>query len=116
MEVTARARFMRVSPYKVRRYLSLIRDKPANEAVGILQNLNSPTAASVRKILESAMANAENNHDLDAEDLYVARAYADDSATIPRWQARARGRGMRIRKRLAHVTVVLSEMEESEEE
>jgi large subunit ribosomal protein L22 len=107
---------MRVSPYKIRRYLTLIRDKPATQAVGILQNLASPTAAEVRKILESAMANAENNHDLDPDDLYVARAYADDSATMPRWRPRARGRGVRIRKRLAHVTVVLGEMEEGEEE
>ena len=116
MAVTARVRFMAVSPYKVRRYLGLIKDKPVPEAVGILEACSSPTAAQVRKLLLAAAANAESSQDLDAEELYVARAYADEGPTLPRFRARARGRGMRIRKRRAHVTVVLEQLEGGEQE
>jgi large subunit ribosomal protein L22 len=117
MAVRAQAKFMLVSPYKVRRYLSLIKDKPVAEAVGILANCNSPTATLVRKLVESASANAENNEEWDVDDLYVARAYADEGPTLPRSRPRARGRAMRIRKRIAHVTVELEQREgEGEEE
>jgi len=112
MEVTARARHLLVSPTKMRRLLRLIAAKPVAEADGILANNPSPLAATLRKLLASARANAENNHNLNPDEMYVARAFADGATILKRFQARARGRANRIRKRMCHVTLVLAEPEE----
>ena len=105
----AEAKYVRVSPRKVRRYIDLIKGKPYSEAVATLKFMPSPTAAIVRKVLESAGANAEENHNMARDYLYVAEATSDQGPTLKRWRARAMGRGARINKRTSHITIVLSE-------
>ncbi len=109
MNVTARARFVRHSPYKVRRVLDLVRGQHVPEAYSVLDFVNRRAAEPVRKLLDSAVANAEHNFALVAEELSVAEAYADEGPTLRRFRPRARGRATRIRKRTSHVTIVLSD-------
>lgn len=109
MEVRAISKWVRTGPRKVRRFADLIRGKAVEEARAILGVQSSPAALVLRKTLDSAVANAENNHDLDSEDLVVSKAYADGGFDMPRMLPRARGRADRIRKRTCHVTVVLSD-------
>jgi len=109
MEVRASARYLRVSPAKARRAVDLIRHRDFEEAVAALDHLAGPTSGMVKKVLASAGANAQHNHDLDGSNLYVARAYVDQGPTLRRTRPRARGRAYLIRKRTCHVTVVLDE-------
>ncbi|MFO7292707.1 MAG: 50S ribosomal protein L22 [Actinomycetes bacterium] len=109
MRVRAHARYIRMSPYKVRQVLGLIRGLPVQEADQLLSFTNRAAAEPVRKVLRSAVANAEHNHALDADELIVAEAYADEGPTLRRWRPRARGRATRIRKRTSHITVVVAE-------
>ncbi len=115
MQVKAQAKYLRRGPRKVRRYAQLIVGKDIDQARAILAVQASPACRELSKVLESAVANAENNLGLDAEDLMVEKAYVDEGLTIPRIKPRARGRADRIRKRTCHVTVVLSDGEESDE-
>jgi large subunit ribosomal protein L22 len=103
-------RHARVSAYKVREVLDLIRGKPVHEAEDILRFSDRDAAFIVGKVLHSAMANAENNDERDPEELYVSACYADEGTTIKRWRPRARGRATRIRKRTCHVTVIVSRL------
>jgi large subunit ribosomal protein L22 len=103
-------RHARVSPYKVREVLDLVRGKPVHEAEDILRFSERDAAFTVGKVLHSAVANAENNDELDPEELYVAACFADEGTTIKRWRPRARGRATRIRKRTSHITVIVSRM------
>ena len=112
MKVRAHARYIRQSPYKVRQVLDLIRGLPVQEADQILSFTARAAAEPVRKVLRSAVANAEHNHALDADELIVAEAYADEGPTLRRWRPRARGRATRIRKRTSHITVVVAERSE----
>ena len=112
MKVTAHNRFIRQSPYKVRRVLDLVRGLPVEEAEHVLRLTNRGPAKTIAKTLQSAVANAEHNHALDAEDLVVAEAYADEGPTLKRWRPRARGRATRINKRTSHITIVVSDMRE----
>ncbi len=112
MEVRSVARFVRAAPRKVRRYAELIRGCSLAEAQGILAVQSSPAAALLGKVLNSAVANAENNLGLDTETLSVKMAFADDGLTLPRVRYRARGRIDRIKKRTCHITVVLTDAEE----
>ncbi len=116
MQVRAQARYLRRGPRKVRRYAKLIVGKAVPEARAILAVQSSPACRELSKVLESAVANAENNHGLEADELTVVQAYVDDGLTIPRIKPRARGRADRIRKRTCHVTVVLTDGEEQVEE
>jgi large subunit ribosomal protein L22 len=102
------ARYVRVTPQKARRMIDLIRGLPASEAQVVLRF--SPQAASetVGKVLDSAIANAENNHGMDADSLVVTEAYVDEGPTLKRFRPRAQGRAYRIRKRTSHITVVVS--------
>lgn len=109
MKVQAHARFIRQSPSKVRLVLDLVRGLPVEEARQVLQFTSRGAAEAVAKVLNSAIANAEHNHALDAEELYVAEAYANEGPTLRRFQPRARGRATRIRKRTSHITVAVSE-------
>lgn len=109
MEVRAITKWVRKGPRKVRRYADLIRGKGLAEARAILAVQSSPAAVLLRRTLDSAAANAENNHDLDADDLYVAKTFVDGAFDIPRVRPRARGRADRIRKPTCHITVVLSD-------
>ncbi len=107
-------RHARVSSYKVREVLDLVRGKPVHEAEDILRFSERDAAIMVGKVLRSAVANAENNEDLDPEELFVSACYADEGTTIKRWRPRARGRATRIRKRTCHVTVIVSRMPEQQ--
>ena len=111
--VNATAKYVRVSPRKAGDVANLIRGKKVAEAKAILALSPRAAAKLVGKVLDSAVANAENNDNLDADDLWVVRAYADPGPTIKRFQPRAMGRASRIRKRTSHITVSVDEKKES---
>jgi large subunit ribosomal protein L22 len=104
------AKYIRISPYKVREVLDLIRGQHVQRAAEILRFSERDAAFVVGKVLASAVANAENNDGIDPEELYVSACYADEGVTIKRFRPRARGRAGRIRKRTCHVTVIVSRM------
>jgi large subunit ribosomal protein L22 len=116
MRVRAQARFVRQSPYKVRRVLDLVRGLPVHEAEDVLRLTQRGATEPIDKVLKSAVANAEHNHALDAEELFVAEAYADEGPTLKRFRPRARGRATRIDKRTSHITIIVSDREELQEE
>ena len=103
----ATARHIRMSPYKVRRALALIRGKGVNEASAILQYADIVSAEPVRKVLLSAAANAEHNFGMDRGDLVVAEAFADQGPTLKRMNPVSKGRAHSILKRTSHITVIL---------
>jgi large subunit ribosomal protein L22 len=105
-------RHARMSPYKVREVLDLVRGRPVHEAEDILRFSERDAAFTVGKVLQSAVANAQNNDELEPEELYVSACYADEGTTIKRWRPRARGRATRIRKRTCHITVIVSRLPE----
>jgi large subunit ribosomal protein L22 len=109
MGARAQARYVRVTPMKARRVVDLIRGMKADEAAAVLRFTPQAAAEPVRKVLESAMANAENNDGLATDDLYVAAAYVDEGPTMKRFRPRAQGRAYRINKRTSHITVVVEE-------
>ena len=111
MEARAEHKFARISPRKVKIVCDLIRDKDVELAKGILQNTPNSGAALLYKVLCSACANAENNHEMDPSKLYVSAAYADAGMIIKRMRPRAHGRGYRINKRTSRITVVVKEKE-----
>jgi large subunit ribosomal protein L22 len=106
----AQVKFVRISAYKVREVLDIIRGRPVDEAIDVLQFTDRAAAEVVRKCLASAVANARANDDQDEGDLYVSACYADEGPTLKRWRPRARGRATRIRKRTCHVTVIVGRM------
>ena len=112
-EAKAVSRMLRVSPQKLNLVAQLIRGKKVASALADLQFSRKRIAKDVRKCLESAIANAENNHDLDVDDLVVAEAHVGNALMLKRWTPRARGRVGRIRKRFSHLTIVVREVEES---
>lgn len=101
----ARARSVPMSARKVRRIVDLIRGKHTREALPILRFAPQAAAKPVLKLVESAMANAQNNMGLDPDTLAIHRIYVDEGKTLPRIRERAQGRGYRIRKRTSHITV-----------
>jgi large subunit ribosomal protein L22 len=103
----AQVRYVRVSAYKAREVLDLIRGKHVAEADEILQFVERDIAIIIRKALASAVANAANNDAQDPEALYVTACYADEGPTLKRWRPRARGRATRIRKRTCHITIIV---------
>jgi len=103
----ASARYVRVTPQKARRVVDLIRGLPAAEAQALLRFAPQAASEPVGKVLDSAIANAENNHDLDPTALVVAEAFVDEGPTLKRFRPRAQGRAYRIRKRTSHITVVV---------
>ncbi len=115
MRAQARARFIRQSPYKVRQVLDMIRGLPVDEARVVLEHTQRRATEPVRKVLDSAVANAEHNLALDANELFVASAFADEGPTLKRFRPRARGRATRIRKRTSHITVVVADTDDDEE-
>ena len=104
----ARASYVRSSAYKAREVLNLIRGKSCADAQDILAFSDRDVAQPIGKVLNSALANAEHNDGLDADELYVSACYADEGPTLKRWRPRARGRATRIRKRTCHITVIVS--------
>ncbi|MGH8927397.1 MAG: 50S ribosomal protein L22 [Acidimicrobiia bacterium] len=109
MDVIAQARFIRQPATKVRQVLDLVRGLPVEEAQAMLALTTRGAADPVSKVLNSAIANAEHNFALEAEDLVVAKAFADEGPTLRRFRPRARGRATRIRKRMSHITIVVSD-------
>src|ERR1700712_1989986 len=99
------ARYVHMSPTKVRRVAALIRGRPVGEALALLRYLPQAAATPVYKVVASAAANAENNHAMDRDSLVVAVAMADEGPTLKRIRPRAQGRAYRIRKRTSHITV-----------
>jgi len=114
--VSARAvvKYVRVSPYKVRQVLDLVRGYPAERAQEILKFCERDAATVVGKLLASAVANAEHDHAMVADELFVSACYADEGPTLKRWRPRARGRATRIRKRTCHVTLIVSRLPDRE--
>jgi large subunit ribosomal protein L22 len=102
---TARARYVRATPMKVRRVVELIRGRSAEEALAVLRFAPQSASDPVAKVLASAVANAENNLDLDPDTLWVSKVYVDEGPTLKRFRPRAQGRAYRIRKRTSHITV-----------
>lgn len=109
MEAKAIAKGVRISPRKVRLVTRLIVGKSVSEADVILSHLNKDAATAVRKVLLSATANAENNLELNRENLYVKEAYVGDGITLKRGRAAAKGSPKPILKRSSHITVIVSE-------
>ncbi|HJU97187.1 MAG TPA: 50S ribosomal protein L22 [Jiangellaceae bacterium] len=109
MEARAQARFVRVTPMKARRVVDVIRGMKADDAVALLRFAPQSAAEPVRKVLESAIANAENNDGMAPDVLYVAEAYVDEGPTMKRFRPRAQGRAYRVAKRTSHITVVVEE-------
>lgn len=101
------AKHVRISPYKVRVVLDLIRGKDVKTAVAILENCSKAGAEPIKKVVLSAAANAEHNLGMNVADLKVAECYADQGPTLKRMQPMARGRGFRILKRTSHITAIL---------
>jgi large subunit ribosomal protein L22 len=115
MEATARARYLRTTPTKLRRVIDLVRGRHVEEARRILKF--SPLGASrdVAKVLDSAVANAEQTPGIIPENLLVKAAWVDEGPTLKRFRPRAYGRASRIRKRTAHITLVVESIEPFEE-
>jgi large subunit ribosomal protein L22 len=110
--VRARARFLRVAPRKARLVADQVRGLPVEEARSQLAFSTRGAARDIAKLIDSAAANAEANHDLVADELRVADIRVDEGPVLRRWRARARGRATRIEKRTSHVSVALSPTEE----
>lgn len=109
MEARAYLRHARIAPRKVGIVLDLIRNKPVNLAAAILKNTPKAASEPVYKLMQSAIANAENNHNMDKHNLYVAECFVTPGPTMKRMRPRAQGRAFRILKRTSHVTIVLKE-------
>ncbi|MBU0531384.1 MAG: 50S ribosomal protein L22 [Candidatus Uhrbacteria bacterium] len=111
MEVKASAKFIRMSPRKVRLVVDVVRGLPVAKAQAQLKFMNKAAARPVLKLINSAVANAEHNFNLKAENLVVKTITADGGPTLHRWKPRAHGRASAIRKRTSHINVVLDELE-----
>jgi ribosomal protein L22 len=109
--VTAKAKYVRSSARKARLVIDHVRGKSIDEARAVLRHSPRSVAREIDRLLASAIANAENNHDLVSDDLYVKEIYADEGPTLKRYRPRAQGRAFRIRKRTSHLTVALTPKE-----
>src|SRR3984957_16763026 len=105
-------RHYRMSAYKAREVLDVVRDRDVDIADDILRSIPREAARVVAKVLASAVSNARNNDGLDPDELYISACYADEGSTLKRWRPRARGRATRIRKRTCHITVIVSRLPE----
>jgi large subunit ribosomal protein L22 len=106
----AQVRYVRMSAYKAREVLDLVRGLPVDDARDVLRFTERAASDVIARCLDSAVANAEHNDELDGDTLYVSACYADEGPTLKRWRPRARGRATRIRKRMCHITVIVSPM------
>jgi large subunit ribosomal protein L22 len=109
MEVKAVTRYVRISPRKARLVTELVKGKPVEEALTILKFVPKKAARLVDKTLRSALANAEQNPNIDVDTLYIKRIFVDGGPPMKRWRARAMGRATKIIKRSSHITVILDE-------
>ena len=106
--ITAKSKYIRQSPYKLRLVLNLIRGLPVSEALDILKFTKRKASDEITKVIQSAMANAENNFGLNSNDLYISKAIAEEGPTLKRFRPRARGRAGRINKRTSHLIIELA--------
>ncbi len=111
MRVSATAKYLRGSTRKARLVTAAIKGRPVEEASALLRFMPQAAAKDVARVLKSATANAENNHNLSAEDLVVADAVANEGPSIKRWQPRAQGRAFPIHKPMTHITIVVADRE-----
>lgn len=109
MEARAKGKYVRISPRKVRLIMDEVRGRSVDEALKILSFAPQKGARLLKKVINSAVANAEHNLKLDVDRLYVKRVFADEGPTLRRFRPRALGRATRIRKRTSHLTVILDE-------
>jgi large subunit ribosomal protein L22 len=109
MEAKAVAKTIRIAPRKVRLVIDLIRGKQVGEAFAILRTTDSGSSLPIEKVLKSAIANAEHNYNLEANNLVVKEAYVDAGSTLKRFRPRAKGRAALIQKRTSHITIVVAE-------
>ena len=111
MEARAYLRYARISPRKVQIVLDLIRNQSADKAMAILRHTPKAASELLEKLLKSAIANAENNHNMDKNNLYVAECFVSAGPTLKRIRPRAQGRAFHVMKRTSHITLVLKEKE-----
>jgi len=111
VRVSATAKYLRGSTRKVRLVTQAIKGRPVEDAAALLRFMPQRAARDVAAVLKSATANAENNHNLSAEDLVVVEAHADEGPTIKRWRPRAQGRAFPIHKPMTHITIVVADRE-----
>ncbi len=109
MEVRAVSKYVRISPRKVHKIIGAVKGKPVESGIQILKFMPQKAASMLEKIVRSAVANADNNADIDIDLLVIRNIIADQGPSLKRWKARARGRGTRILKRTSHITVILAE-------
>jgi len=109
MEVRAVAKYVRISPQKVRKLIGAVKGKPVEKGLIELRFMPQKAAAIVEKTMRSALANADQKPDIDIDSLVIKNIIADEGPTLKRFRARARGRGTRILKRTSHITVVLAD-------
>lgn len=109
MEAKAIAKYVRISSRKVNIVINLIRGKKVGEAFAILRHTPKAASEVLEKLLKSAVANAENNHEMNVDNLYVSEVYATQGPTLKRFMARAQGRGVKILKRTSHITLAVKE-------
>ncbi|MCD6254502.1 MAG: 50S ribosomal protein L22 [Thermotogae bacterium] len=115
IEARAVARYVRISPFKARAVINAIRGKSATEAQAILQFSSKKAARIILKVLNSAIANAQNNHGLNPESLYVSQCYVDEGPRLKRLWPRGRGRADILLKRMSHITVVVRDKSKERE-
>jgi len=109
MEIRAVSKYVRISPRKVHKVIGAVKGKPVESGIQILKFMPQKAASMLEKIVRSAVANADNNADIDIDLLVIRNIIADQGPSLKRWKARARGRGTRILKRTSHITVILAE-------
>ncbi len=109
MEVRSKLKYVRISPRKARKAVDLIRGKNVEEATNLLMLSPRKSSRIVKKVLDSAIANANANYSMDVDNLFVKRAFVDEGATMKRFMPRAMGRATQILKRTSHITIVLDE-------
>ncbi|QKY70947.1 50S ribosomal protein L22 [Lentibacillus sp. CBA3610] len=112
MQAKAVAKSVRIAPRKVRLVVDLIRGKEVGEAIAILRHTQRGASPVVEKVINSAIANAEHNYEMEPDNLVISEAFVDEGVTLKRFRPRAQGRASQINKRTSHVTVVVSEKEE----
>ena len=109
MEARAYLKYARIAPRKVQIVLDLIRNKPVDQAMAILKHTTKAACEPLEKLLKSAIANAENNHNMDKNNLYVAECFVAPGPVLKRMRPRAQGRAFRVLKRTSHITIALRE-------
>ena len=111
MRVSATAKYLRGSTRKANLVVAAIKGRPVEEAASLLRFMPQHAARDVAAVLKSATANAENNHNLSAEDLVIVEAHANEGPTMKRWQPRAQGRAFPIHKPMTHITIIVADQE-----